>query len=1021
MALRSLPVRHPELAPLRLAAGAAVVLLCPAWAVRAPAQEFGRGPVHSPHGQLSIPCSSCHNNVAWKPLRAVPEFDHNRETRFALRGMHQDVKCSQCHLRLVFAQVGTQCVDCHADIHRRQFGAKCQECHTVRGWGTVVQGMKAHQNRFPLLGAHAVVDCESCHRGAAQAVYTGLSTDCASCHLKDYETARPLDHRAAGLPVTCDRCHGMDNWRALSFDHARFTKFPLDGAHATVDCATCHVGGRFQGTPADCFSCHVAQFTSTRDPDHVKAGFPKDCSTCHSVVNWSGARFDHAAMTKFALTGAHAQVDCAACHVGGRFAGTPTDCYGCHASDYQRSKNPNHSAAKLPTDCATCHTTAQWQGAKFDHTLARFQLTGAHLRVECAQCHVGHQFTGTPSQCQGCHLTDYNKTTKPSHAAAGLPTDCALCHNTIQWQGAKFDHSKTPFALTGAHATLDCAQCHLNNKFAGTPAQCSGCHLTDFNGAKDPNHVAAGFPQDCALCHNTSAWTAAQFDHSRTKFPLTGMHATQQCSACHASGQFATLDTSCASCHMKDFTGAKNPNHVAAGFPQDCSICHTTSGWQGATFDHSRTRFPLTGMHATQQCSACHASGQFATLDTSCASCHMKDFTSAKNPNHVAAGFPQDCSICHTTAGWQPATFDHSRTKFPLTGMHATQQCSACHASGQFATLSTACVSCHLTDFNGAKNPNHVAAGFPQDCSICHTTSGWQPATFDHSRTKFPLTGMHATQQCSACHASGQFATLSTACASCHLKDFNGAKNPNHVAAGFPQDCSMCHGTTAWQPATFDHSQTKFPLTGAHATQQCSACHASGQFSTLSTACVSCHLANYNQTQNPNHTAAGFPQQCEVCHNTTAWQPASFDHSSTGFPLTGLHAKVQCALCHIGGRYAGTPTNCYACHSTEYNSTTNPNHVAAGFPQDCSLCHTTAGWSGATFNHDKFPIYSGTHAGKWTTCGDCHTNPNDYSVFSCTNCHAHDKTSTDRHHSGVRGYVYNSINCYSCHPRGNGG
>ena len=100
-------------------------------------------------------------------------------------------------------------------------------------------------------------------------------------------------------------------------------------------------------------------------------------------------------------------------------------------------------------------------------------------------------------------------------------------------------------------------------------------------------------------------------------------------------------------------------------------------------------------------------------------------------------------------------------------------------------------------------------------------------------------------------------------------------------------------------------------------------------------------------------------------------------------------------------------------------SVTNPNHAAAGFPKTCETCHTTTSWSGATFNHTWFPIYSGSHKGKWTTCGDCHTNASDYASFSCTNCHAHDKTSMDSKHRNNKNYVYNSSNCYSCHPRGN--
>ena len=101
------------------------------------ASAAGQGQVYtttrSPHGNLNIPCQNCHTALGWKPIRAVPEFDHN-QTRYPLRGMHQSVTCTQCHTKPVFSNVGTQCADCHADIHKRQFGAGCEQCHTVKGW-----------------------------------------------------------------------------------------------------------------------------------------------------------------------------------------------------------------------------------------------------------------------------------------------------------------------------------------------------------------------------------------------------------------------------------------------------------------------------------------------------------------------------------------------------------------------------------------------------------------------------------------------------------------------------------------------------------------------------------------------------------------------------------------------------------------------------------------------------------------------------------------------------------------------
>ena len=326
------------------------------------------------------------------------------------------------------------------------------------------------------------------------------------------------------------------------------------------------------------------------------------------------------------------------------------------------------------------------------------------------------------------------------------------------------------------------------------------------------------------------------------------------------------------------------------------------------------------------------------------------------------------------------------------------------------------CVSCHLADYQKTTNPNHAAAGFPQDCATCHTTATWTGATFNHNtQTKFPLTGAHVSVACNVCHASGVYAGLSTACYSCHAKDWQGTNNPNHAAAGFPQDCSVCHSTTNWNGATFDHSKTPFPLTGAHVNVACATCHVNNVFAGLSTACYSCHMKDYNGATNPNHAALGFPQDCSMCHSTTNFTTSTFDHSTTTFPLTGAHTTTPCASCHINGNFTTVPTDCYSCHKADYTGTTNPNHVAAGFPTTCLTCHTTVTWTGATFNHTWFPM----NHGNAKQCSDCHTNPNDYTVFVCTSCHT--QSNTDNEHRGVKNYVYNSTNCYQCHPRGNGG
>jgi hypothetical protein len=173
-------------------------------------------------------------------------------------------------------------------------------------------------------------------------------------------------------------------------------------------------------------------------------------------------------------------------------------------------------------------------------------------------------------------------------------------------------------------------------------------------------------------------------------------------------------------------------------------------------------------------------------------------------------------------------------------------------------------------------------------------------------------------------------------------------------------------------------------------------------------------LTDFKNTNNPNHLAVGLPQQCDVCHSTSAWTPATFNHSNTSFPLTGAHTTVACANCHVNNNYTTVPTDCFSCHKGDYQGTNSPNHLSAGFPTTCAVCHTTTSWLGATFNHTWFPTNHGNANG---VCATCHTNSSDYSVFQCTGCHGGGNPA-NFHHPNVGGYVYNSVNCYQCHRGG---
>jgi hypothetical protein len=235
------------------------------------------------------------------------------------------------------------------------------------------------------------------------------------------------------------------------------------------------------------------------------------------------------------------------------------------------------------------------------------------------------------------------------------------------------------------------------------------------------------------------------------------------------------------------------------------------------------------------------------------------------------------------------------------------------------------------------------------------------------------------------------------------------------VALGWTTDCQKCHIAVSWTRAYFKHPAA-FPLVGGHGNLACAACHKGGVFAALPTDCVSCHLANYQKTTNPNHIAAGFSTDCASCHNINSWQGAKFTHTPL-FPLTGRHATLGCTSCHKTGVFTAMSTACVSCHLADYQNTKSPNHVASGFSTECATCHNTTSWQGAKFAH-AFPIAAGPHA---IACVQCHPNPANDTIFVCTNCHAHAQAAMSAAHREVKGYQWVSQSCYQCHRNGRAG
>lgn len=391
-----------------------------------------RPQVENPHGKFQAECGLCHGSAGWKPAKVSSRFDHAK-FGFRLDGAHAAASCLGCHTSLDFSASKTQCASCHQDPHRGEMGTDCSRCHSARSFIDRGPMVRAHQlTRFPLTGSHAALDCEGCHKPAGQGrlQFVNTQADCRSCHMNDFRSAKAPDHVGGGFPTDCQSCHTASTWNSARFDHSR-SAFPLTGAHRATACETCHVGGRYKGTPKDCFSCHAADYNRAQPP-HASSGFTASaCAGCHNTTAWAGAGFDHSA-TAFPLTGAHRATNCLSCHGDGVYKGKSTTCQSCHMADYTAAV-PNHPAAGFSAAaCASCHTTTTWTGARFDHDTQYFRIyTRGHAGrwSSCTSCHTSTTNFATFS-CLGCHPhSDKAKTDGNHQGKSGYRYDSQACYS----------------------------------------------------------------------------------------------------------------------------------------------------------------------------------------------------------------------------------------------------------------------------------------------------------------------------------------------------------------------------------------------------------------------------------------------------------------------------------------------------------------------------------------------------------------------------------------------------------------
>ncbi len=227
------------------------------------------------------------------------------------------------------------------------------------------------------------------------------------------------------LKRDCQVCHTSQSWKSVKFDHA-VTGLRLRGAHSNLDCVSCHTLANFARVQTDCWSCHT-------DVHQEKLG--KDCASCHSPNSWDIINPVAAHRnTTFPLIGAHSNLDCKNCHRGavqGEFSMLKSECYSCHAENYQNAANPDHAGSGFSVRCEDCHGMLSWRPANFGNHEQFFPIfSGSHSGVwnNCSDCHISPGNFRVFS-CFTCHEHDQARTNDKHREVSGYVYESNACYN----------------------------------------------------------------------------------------------------------------------------------------------------------------------------------------------------------------------------------------------------------------------------------------------------------------------------------------------------------------------------------------------------------------------------------------------------------------------------------------------------------------------------------------------------------------------------------------------------------------
>ena len=561
--------------------------------------------------------------------------------------------------------------------------------------------------------------------GAATWNYTQHNNDfCLGCHVMDPAFREFTAHEDKHDDLECHDCHQQPVTASLRQLYLWVAERPDEiGAHTRLAndvCERCHVTGeaeRWQRIASTAgHRVHLeSDSTALRD---------MQCVTCHGeevhrfvpanvTCGQSGCHEESQTDIVLGRMADQTALHCNACHrftaevpalattdsARGTLVPGSRQCFGCHEmrqvlEGFDLARDPHGGT------CGTCHnphtqetpaaavTTCASAQCHADWRQEPFHVGDAHRRIgqECLLCHQPHQSGVDASDCEGCHQSVRERTSRsppvPFDTNRALrtipPPPPAPAPNPEPPPGTRGGADRTPgerssgvlFRLVSGSVpsgfgpprpvpdvpVFDQAP-SAQDSFPHAPHRrfaCIECHVT----GRGEGRLTFEPPRGCDICHHQAP-------------------ATSRCATCHKPGEIEPV-------HQASLTVTVPTNPPRT---------------RQAPFSHVA--------HAATPCVQCHTtpvSMAAAAAVAECRSCHQEHHTASR-----------ECASCHRAGDLQASHKDDP--------VASHQRCDACHTRATVALLAPTrpfCITCHEP-----QGTDHYDA---RECTICHFLQ--EPAAF---------------------------------------------------------------------------------------------------------------------------------------------------------------------------------------------------------------------------------------------------------------------------------------------------